>query len=262
MGASEADKTLFVGNLDPRTSEEILFELFLQAGPATKVKIPKDKDGKPKQFAFVNFKHEESVPYGMRLLNGIKLFGRPLKIQYRSGSKHLPQDSGNASFSPQRNDNGGTPNTTHPTNSSRYDDNGDVLKYSGNLSPATNFQRSYSSPENLQRKAVLNTFLYSPYSYGSGAQIPQSNFSRSTSPGSQMSATNNCQNSSQLSPHQYEAGHGQHNRFSSSHPYLNEYQHTREPYYRRNSEEYYHEEQNLESRRREQRKGSGWHSRQ
>lgn len=50
------------------------------------MKIPKDRDGKPKQFAFVNFKHEVSVPYAMNLLNGIKLFGRPIKIQFRSGN--------------------------------------------------------------------------------------------------------------------------------------------------------------------------------
>lgn len=50
------------------------------------MKIPTDKDGKPKQFAFVNFKHEVSVPYAMNLLNGIKLFGRPIKIQFRSGN--------------------------------------------------------------------------------------------------------------------------------------------------------------------------------
>lgn len=52
-----------------------------------KVKIPRDRDGRPKQFAFVNFKHEESVPYGLSLLNGIKLYGRPIKIQFRSGTE-------------------------------------------------------------------------------------------------------------------------------------------------------------------------------
>lgn len=57
----------------------------MQAGPVANVKIPKDKDGNTKPFAFVNFKHEESVPYAMSLLNGIKLFGRQLKLQYRSG---------------------------------------------------------------------------------------------------------------------------------------------------------------------------------
>ncbi|NXX19060.1 RBM7 protein, partial [Podargus strigoides] len=91
--AAEADRTLFVGNLDPRVTEELIFELFHQAGPVIKVKIPKDKDGRPKQFAFVNFKHEESVPYGLSLLNGIKLYGRPIKIQFRSGSSHASQDS-------------------------------------------------------------------------------------------------------------------------------------------------------------------------
>lgn len=84
--AAEADRTLFVGNLETKVTEELLFELFHQAGPVIKVKIPKDKDGKPKQFAFVNFKHEVSVPYAMNLLNGIKLFGRPIKIQFRSGN--------------------------------------------------------------------------------------------------------------------------------------------------------------------------------
>ncbi|KAK2508215.1 hypothetical protein MC885_021136 [Smutsia gigantea] len=90
--AAEADRTLFVGNLETKVTEELLFELFHQAGPVIKVKIPKDKDGKPKQFAFVNFKHEVSVPYAMNLLNGIKLFGRPIKIQFRSGSSHASQD--------------------------------------------------------------------------------------------------------------------------------------------------------------------------
>ncbi|NXT06531.1 RBM7 protein, partial [Prunella fulvescens] len=63
-----------------------------QAGPVITVKIPKDRDGRPKQFAFVNFKHEESVPYGLRLLNGIRLYGRPMRIQFRSGSSHAAQD--------------------------------------------------------------------------------------------------------------------------------------------------------------------------
>lgn len=53
------------------------------------MKIPKDKDGKSKPFAFVNFKHEVSVPYAMNLLNGIKLFGRPIKIQFRSGNYEI-----------------------------------------------------------------------------------------------------------------------------------------------------------------------------
>uniref|UniRef100_A0A8D2L3C2 Splicing regulator RBM11 n=1 Tax=Varanus komodoensis TaxID=61221 RepID=A0A8D2L3C2_VARKO len=83
--SGEPDRTLFVGNLESRVQEEILYELFLQAGPVTKVTICKDKDGKPKTFGFVCFKHTESVPYAMALLNGIRLYGRPIKVQYRFG---------------------------------------------------------------------------------------------------------------------------------------------------------------------------------
>ncbi|XP_043557358.1 splicing regulator RBM11-like [Chiloscyllium plagiosum] len=89
----EADRTIFVGNLDSNTREEILFELFLQAGPLTKVHIAKDKDGRQKTYGFVCFKHTESVPYAITLLNGIRLYGRPLNLQFRSGSSHTVEPS-------------------------------------------------------------------------------------------------------------------------------------------------------------------------
>ncbi|XP_028938109.1 multidrug resistance-associated protein 1 isoform X7 [Ornithorhynchus anatinus] len=138
----EADRTVFVGNLESRVREEILYELFLQlfvtlileprylpsepgqfafgprnqgaaracevltelylvicsrfvfmtsflqAGPLIKVTICKDKEGKPKSFGFVCFKHTESVSYAIALLNGIRLYGRPINVQYRFGSSH------------------------------------------------------------------------------------------------------------------------------------------------------------------------------
>uniref|UniRef100_A0AC11AMJ4 RNA binding motif protein 11 n=1 Tax=Ovis aries TaxID=9940 RepID=A0AC11AMJ4_SHEEP len=59
---------------------------FLQAGPLTKVTICKDREGKPKSFGFVCFKHPESVSYAIALLNGIRLYGRPINVQYRFGS--------------------------------------------------------------------------------------------------------------------------------------------------------------------------------
>ncbi|XP_077198513.1 splicing regulator RBM11 isoform X2 [Paroedura picta] len=62
-----------------------------QAGPVTKVTICKDKDGRLKTFGFVCFKHTESVPYAISLLNGIRLYGRPIKVQYRFGSSHCPE---------------------------------------------------------------------------------------------------------------------------------------------------------------------------
>ncbi|NXB59613.1 RBM7 protein, partial [Struthidea cinerea] len=140
--AAEANRTLFVGNLDPKVTEELIFELFHQAGPVITVKIPKDRDGRPKQFAFVNFKHEESVPYGLRLLNGIKLYGRPMRIQFRSGSSHAAQDI-NPSCSPLGAAGTSPPGMPYPaSNCSRYERVPDGMAAPG-------------FPSSLQRQAVV-----------------------------------------------------------------------------------------------------------
>ncbi|XP_023579893.1 splicing regulator RBM11, partial [Octodon degus] len=69
----------------------------LQAGPLTKVTLCKDRDGKPKSFGFVCFKHPESVSYAIALLNGIRLYGRPINVQYRFGSSRSSEPA-NQSF--------------------------------------------------------------------------------------------------------------------------------------------------------------------
>ncbi|OCT72339.1 hypothetical protein XELAEV_18035314mg [Xenopus laevis] len=245
MGAAEADRTLFVGNLDPRATEELLFELFLQAGPAFSVKIPKDKDGKPKQFAFVNFKHEESVPYGMSLLNGIKLFGRPLKIQYRSGSKHIQQDGNNSPHSTHFNGNG-SPTGSSP-NGSRYDRNGDHLKSPGH-SPVQNSQRSFSSPDNLQRQAVINNFMWQQSSrYGTGSQAQSQS---SYSPPSSQTHYDKYSQSSQQSSRLYDSSSAQRkDRVHGSHPYMSDGHHySRETHHRGRHEEHYYEDRAYDNR--------------
>ncbi|XP_053307772.1 RNA-binding protein 7 [Spea bombifrons] len=251
MVVSEADKTLFVGNLDPRATEELLFELFLQAGPAVNVKIPKDKDGKPKQFAFVNFKHEESAPYGMNLLNGIKLFGRPLKIQFRSGSSHLSQDTSNTALVPQGHGNDNECSAINTSsNGSRYD-NGE---YYGSRSPGTSLQRSYSSPDDLQRQAVMNNFMWQHSPHGSHAPT-QSGLSSSSS---YLYSSHYTQN---VSPQRHDFSFAQSkSRSSGSHPYLNEERyHHREACHRGNMEDYYNERR-VESTSRERRNESRWRS--
>ena len=85
---SDVDRTVWVGNLSDKVTEEILFELFLQAGPLEKMKIATDKDGRLKSFAFITFKHACSVPFTIDLMSGIQLYGYSLKLQARTGSSH------------------------------------------------------------------------------------------------------------------------------------------------------------------------------
>lgn len=90
--ANEVDRTLWVGNLSEKVNDELLYELFLQAGPLDKVVIPREKDGgRQKNFAFVTFSHDVSVPYTIQMMDGMQLFGRPLRLQSRPGSIHNQQ---------------------------------------------------------------------------------------------------------------------------------------------------------------------------
>ncbi|XP_006823183.1 uncharacterized protein LOC102801539 [Saccoglossus kowalevskii] len=114
-GENKDDRTLWVGNLDTKVTEDVLYELFVQAGPLIDVKIAKDKEGNRRNYAFVEFKHDVSIPYTIQLMNGIRVYDRPLKIQCRPNSKHdFAQNMGRNS--PQQQDGYGsrqqTPNTS------------------------------------------------------------------------------------------------------------------------------------------------------
>ncbi|XP_050484513.1 splicing regulator RBM11 [Bombus huntii] len=87
---SEDMKTLWCGNLSDKVTEEILYELFLQAGPVQNVTIPKDRNGKQRPFGFVTYKHVNSVLYALELFNGTSLFNRILNISHRKNVE-LPQ---------------------------------------------------------------------------------------------------------------------------------------------------------------------------
>ncbi|CAH2234762.1 RNA-binding protein 7 [Pararge aegeria] len=86
----EDSKTLWCGNLAEQVTEELLYELFLQAGPLEKVRIPRDRDGRQKNFAFITFCHEVSVPYAINLLRGTSLFHRALTLDTRCKVAKLP----------------------------------------------------------------------------------------------------------------------------------------------------------------------------
>ncbi|XP_056467105.1 RNA-binding protein 7 [Gadus chalcogrammus] len=142
----EADRTLFIRNLDQRVSEEILFELFVQAGPLCKTKIPKDNEGKQKTFGFAVYRHEVSVPYAMQLLDGTTLFGKTIGVQFRSGSSH--------SNSPGKQQNTSPGNTPNP--------HGRITPVQWNsppYSPSPQNQRTYSSPDSLQKHVVMNNMM-------------------------------------------------------------------------------------------------------
>ncbi|KAF6736157.1 RNA-binding protein 7, partial [Oryzias melastigma] len=143
----EADRTLFIRNLDSKVTEELLFELFLQAGPLVRTKIPKDTEGKQKTFGFVVYKHDVSAPYAMQLLDGTSLFGRNIHVQFRSGSSH-GSSPGNSQNSTPAN----TPNPHGQRTPAQFS--------SPSYSHQPPMQRSFSSPDSLQKHAMMNNVMW------------------------------------------------------------------------------------------------------
>ncbi|XP_020257898.1 splicing factor 3B subunit 4 [Asparagus officinalis] len=82
------EATTYVGNLDPQVGEELLWELFVQAGPVVNVYVPKDRVTNLHQgYGFVEFRNEEDADYAIKILNMIKLYGKPIRVNKASQDK-------------------------------------------------------------------------------------------------------------------------------------------------------------------------------
>ncbi|TPX30692.1 hypothetical protein SmJEL517_g05800 [Synchytrium microbalum] len=82
------DATVYIGNLDDRSSEAIVWELMLQAGPVVNVHLPKDRVTMAHQgYGFCEFATEEDADYAIKIMNMIKLFGKPIRVNKATSDK-------------------------------------------------------------------------------------------------------------------------------------------------------------------------------
>merc|ERR1712195_326376 len=82
------EATCYVGDLDAQVDETLLWELMLQAGPVVNVFIPKDKlTNVHMGFGFVEFRGEEDADYAIKIMNTIKMFGKPIRVNKASRDK-------------------------------------------------------------------------------------------------------------------------------------------------------------------------------
>ncbi|KAJ5902495.1 splicing factor 3b subunit 4 [Penicillium taxi] len=86
----EQDKeaTCYVGNLDERVTDALVWELMLQVGRIVNVHLPKDRVTQTHQgYGFVQFISEEDAEYASRIMNGIRMFGKPIRVNKASAEK-------------------------------------------------------------------------------------------------------------------------------------------------------------------------------
>ncbi|XP_062556003.1 RNA-binding protein 7 [Armigeres subalbatus] len=111
--SEEDERTLWCGNLAEKVTEELLYELFLQAGPVEMVKIPQDKDKRPRSFAFITYTHGASVEYAINIFDGTRLFNRQLTLHKKSKNG---QNAGSPKVNNPQQNRGGQPQQQSPGN--------------------------------------------------------------------------------------------------------------------------------------------------
>uniref|UniRef100_A0A2P2J992 Uncharacterized protein MANES_18G112700 n=1 Tax=Rhizophora mucronata TaxID=61149 RepID=A0A2P2J992_RHIMU len=74
--------TVYIGNLDEKVSDRVLYDILIQAGRVVDLHIPRDKEtDKPKGYAFAEYESEEIADYAVKLFSGlVTLCNRTLKF--------------------------------------------------------------------------------------------------------------------------------------------------------------------------------------
>ena len=84
----DKDSTLYIGNLDERCTDALVWELMLQAGPIVNVHLPKDRVTQNHQgYGFVEFASEDDADYAAKIMNQIRLWGKPIRVNKASADK-------------------------------------------------------------------------------------------------------------------------------------------------------------------------------
>jgi len=79
------DATIYVGGLDEKVTEPLLWEMFVQGGPVVNVHMPKDRITLLHQgYGFVEFLSEDDADYACKIMNMIKLYGKPIRVNKAS----------------------------------------------------------------------------------------------------------------------------------------------------------------------------------
>lgn len=78
---SSLESQLHIGNIDPQTTLEVLYELIVQFAPVQSLKMPRDRITRQHQgFAFAEFENQKDAAYVLNIVDGLMLYGRPLHV--------------------------------------------------------------------------------------------------------------------------------------------------------------------------------------
>lgn len=86
---------MYVGNIDERFTQDLLSELMTQVGPVRQVHMPQDRVSQSHQgYGFIEFDTPASAEYAAKVLNGIRVWGKPIRVNKASADKQKMVDIG------------------------------------------------------------------------------------------------------------------------------------------------------------------------
>ena len=82
------EATCYIGNLEERVTDSVIWELFLQVAPVVSLYIPRDRLNQTHfGYGFVELQSEADAEYASKILHGIKLYGKPLRVNKASADR-------------------------------------------------------------------------------------------------------------------------------------------------------------------------------
>ncbi|XP_071696351.1 spliceosome-associated protein 49-like [Rutidosis leptorrhynchoides] len=90
--SSNPNCTVYIGNLDERVTDRVLYDILIQAGRVVDLHIPRDKEtDRPKGFAFAEYETKEIADYAVKLFTGlVTLYNRTLRFGISGQDKAAP----------------------------------------------------------------------------------------------------------------------------------------------------------------------------
>ncbi|KAF7542575.1 hypothetical protein G7046_g10144 [Stylonectria norvegica] len=91
----DKDATVYIGNIDERASSTMVYEIMLQMGPIHNIHMPRDRVTQTHQgFGFVEFRTPTDAEYAANVMNGVKLYGKSLRVNKASADKQKAAEVG------------------------------------------------------------------------------------------------------------------------------------------------------------------------
>ena len=92
-GGMEECRSLYVGNLHPKVTDALLFEVFSVIGPVEACKIIKNYEGVSLGYGFVDYPDHQTALYALQTLNGKKVYEMEFKVNWALMGTNQKEDT-------------------------------------------------------------------------------------------------------------------------------------------------------------------------